>query len=105
MIPYAHVTAGTPYPAVILTVGVNDSRVAPWMSGKMAARLQAATNSGKPVRVRVDPAGGHGVGSTFNQFFAETADVFRFLLEGVRRSGVRGATSSGGAAAAAAPAR
>ena len=80
MDPYAHVSAGTAYPAVILTVGVNDSRVAPWMTGKMAARLQAATRSGKPVRVRVDPAGGHGVGASADQRFGETADVFSFLL-------------------------
>jgi len=80
MDPYAHVSPGTAYPAVILTVGMNDSRVAPWMTGKMAARLQAASSSGKPVHVRVDPAGGHGVGATSDQRFGETADVFSFLL-------------------------
>jgi prolyl oligopeptidase len=44
-----HVRDGVKYPAVILTTGWNDPAVAPWQVGKMAARLQAATASGKPV--------------------------------------------------------
>ena len=46
---YQHVKDGTPYPAVLLTTGANDPRVAPWEAGKMTARLQAATSSKKPV--------------------------------------------------------
>jgi prolyl oligopeptidase len=80
MDPYQHVVAGTRYPAVIFTVGLHDHRVAPWMTGKMAARLQAATTSGKPVIVRVDDDAGHGIGSTRDQAFAERADVWAFLL-------------------------
>jgi hypothetical protein len=49
MDPYHHVQAGTKYPAVIFTVGLNDRRVAPWMTAKVAARMQATTASGKPV--------------------------------------------------------
>src|SRR4029450_9248564 len=45
---YQKVKNGTKYPAVLLTTGVNDPRVEPWMSAKMPARLQAATTSGKP---------------------------------------------------------
>jgi len=33
----------------------------------MAARLQAATSSGKPVLLRVDYDAGHGIGSTKTQ--------------------------------------
>jgi prolyl oligopeptidase len=54
MSAYAHVKDGTPYPAVMITTGFNDPRVASWQPGKMAARLQAATSSGKPVLLRVD---------------------------------------------------
>src|SRR5207248_7206677 len=63
MDPYLHVRPGTAYPAVLFTVGLNDRRVAPWMTAKMAARLQASTASGKPVLVRIDVDAGHGVGS------------------------------------------
>ena len=47
MSAYAHVKDGTAYPAVMITTGFNDPRVASWLPGKMAALLQAATASGK----------------------------------------------------------
>jgi prolyl oligopeptidase len=78
--PYHRVTDGTKYPAVIVTTGANDPRVDAWMPGKMAARLQAATASGKPVLLRVDFAGGHGMGSGRAQRISETADVWSFFL-------------------------
>lgn len=75
-----HVKDGVPYPAVLLTHGINDPRVDPWMSAKMAARLQAATSSGKPVLFRVNYEAGHGIGSTKDQYQQETADTWAFLL-------------------------
>jgi prolyl oligopeptidase len=80
MDPYQHVEPGVAYPAVLFTVGLNDGRVAPWMSGKMAARLQSATTSGRPVLVRTDRDAGHGINSTRDQVYAERADVWAFLL-------------------------
>jgi prolyl oligopeptidase len=80
MDPYHHVQPGTAYPAVLLTIGLNDRRVAPWMTAKFAARLQAATTSGKPVLIRLDADAGHGIGSTRDQGYAERADVWSFLL-------------------------
>jgi prolyl oligopeptidase len=77
---YQHVKADTPYPAVLLTTGVNDPRVAPWQAAKMAARLQASTSSGKPVLLRVDYDAGHGMGSTKSQRDAELADEVAFLF-------------------------
>jgi prolyl oligopeptidase len=77
---YQHVKNGTPYPAVLLTTGANDPRVAPWQAAKMAARLQAATSSNKPVLLRVDYDAGHGLGSTKSQRDQELADEESFLL-------------------------
>ena len=77
---YQHVKDGTPYPAVLLTTGANDPRVAPWEAGKMTARLQAATSSKKPVILRVEYDAGHGVGSTRKQRDDETADTYAFIL-------------------------
>jgi prolyl oligopeptidase len=77
---YLRVRDGTRYPAVLLTTGLNDPRVDPWQPGKLAARLQAATASGRPVLLRVDPDAGHGQGSTPAQRRAEEADVLAFLL-------------------------
>jgi prolyl oligopeptidase len=81
MSPYAHVKARTPYPAVLLLTGINDPYVVPWQLGKMTARLQAATSSGKPVLLRVDYAGGHQIlGATRTQTERVMADIFSFVL-------------------------
>jgi prolyl oligopeptidase len=80
MSPLVHVTDRTPYPAVMVTTGWNDPRVISWEPGKMAARLQAATSSGKPVLLRVDYEGGHGIGSGNTQRLQELADELSFLL-------------------------
>lgn len=56
---YSHVSDGTRYPAVLLTGGINDHRVPARMAGEMAARLRAASVSGKPVRLQIDFQGGH----------------------------------------------
>jgi prolyl oligopeptidase len=77
---YSHVKDGTKYPAVLLTTGATDPRVAPWQVTKMAARLQAATASAKPVLLRVDYDAGHGMGSTAAQRDEELADELAFLL-------------------------
>ena len=78
--PYINVKPDTKYPAVLLTTGMNDPRVPPWQPGKMAARLQASTTSGKPVLLRVEFDAGHGLGSTRSQFREELADTYSFLL-------------------------
>src|SRR5580658_4803113 len=91
---YQHVKANTPYPAVLLTTGVNDPRVAPWEAAKMTARLQAATSSGKPVLLRVDYDAGHGIGSTKSQHDIELADELSFLFW---QLGVTGYAPSAGA--------
>jgi prolyl oligopeptidase len=78
--PYHRVQDGVAYPATIVTTGINDPRVDAWEPAKFAARLQTATASGKPVLLRIDYDGGHGIGSTKAQSIAETADVWAFFL-------------------------
>ena len=75
-----HVQDSVDYPAVLLTHGINDPRVAPWTSAKMTARLQAATSGTRPILLRVDFDAGHGIGSTKNQRFNELADKMAFLM-------------------------
>jgi prolyl oligopeptidase len=77
---YQSVKDGTPYPAVLLTTGVTDPRVAPFHLAKMTARLQFASTSGKPILLRVDYDAGHGIGSTRAQQDREAADTYAFLL-------------------------
>ena len=76
-----HVTAGGKYPAVMVTTGANDPRVNPWQAAKMAATLQADSAGGRPILLRVDYSGGHGlIGATKSQAAALAADEYSFLL-------------------------
>ena len=77
---YVHVKDGTPYPAVMLTTGINDPRVDSWEAAKMAARLQAATSSSKPILLRVDYDAGHGFGSGRAQRDKLVSDEQSFAL-------------------------
>jgi prolyl oligopeptidase len=78
--PYHRVVDGTAYPAVLLTTGEADSRVDPMHARKMAARLQAATSSGRPVLLRVESRAGHGQGKPLSKLVAEWTDVWAFLF-------------------------
>lgn len=80
---YNRITDQTAYPSVLLTAGLNDTRVPAWHAAKTAARLQHATASGRPVLLRVEGEGGH---LWFNQADpnAEHADVYAFLLDQLR---------------------
>jgi prolyl oligopeptidase len=60
--PYHHVRDGESYPAVLFTANDNDPRVDPAHSRKMAAAMQASTRSGRPVLLRQERTGGHGIG-------------------------------------------
>jgi len=75
-----HIRDGVDYPAILLTHGLNDPRVAAWQSAKTAARFQAATAASRPVLLRIEEHAGHGVGSTRRQVREETADVWAFFL-------------------------
>ena len=79
--PLHHVVDGTAYPAVMLLTGLYDGRVEPHNSLKMAARLQAATSSGRPVLLRVASDAGHGQGMALSSSIAQEADVETFLFE------------------------
>ena len=80
MSSYHHVKAGTKYPAVLFLAGVNDPRVNVWQSSKMAAALQAATTSGKPVLLALDYESGHGIGDTKAQRQKRAAAYYGFLF-------------------------
>jgi prolyl oligopeptidase len=79
--PFHHVRDGVKYPAVLLTTGENDGRVNPAQSRKMAARLQAATASERPILYRSTASAGHGIGSSLKVRIAEQADILAFLFD------------------------
>jgi prolyl oligopeptidase len=54
--------------------------VDPYNSRKMAARLQAATSSGRPVLLRISMDTGHGQGTSLSNRVEESADEYAFLM-------------------------
>jgi len=55
-------------------------RVDPWQGAKMAARLEAANASGKPILFRVNYDAGHGLTDTVSQQVSDWTDIFTFFL-------------------------
>ena len=80
MSAYHHVKDGIPYPMVVFSHGVNDTRVPVWTSLKMAARMQEATSSGKPILLRLNFDSGHGMQSNITSILTQTADKYSFCL-------------------------
>ena len=78
--PYHHVEEHTPYPAVLMMTADGDTRVDPMHARKMAAALQHATSSKRPVLLRTEDAAGHGQGKPMSKVAEEYADLYAFLL-------------------------
>ena len=76
----AHIRTGVKYSAILAITGANDPRVEPWEVAKFAARMQAASTSGRPVLLRVSYQSGHGIGSTKDQYVNSLADQDAFLF-------------------------
>jgi len=74
-----HLKAGTQYPPVLITTGLNDPRVSPWEPGKLAAAM-LATGTAKPILLRIDAEAGHGIGSTRSQNDQLYADMYAFIF-------------------------
>jgi prolyl oligopeptidase len=78
--PYQHVKAGVKYPAVLFITGDGDTRVAPLHARKMAASLQAATASDRPILLLYDTKSGHSGGRPVNKEIEERTDILSFLF-------------------------
>ena len=75
---YLNVKDAVNYPPIMITTGLNDSRVASWEPAKLAARLQVSGTK-NPVLLRVDEQAGHGMGSTKSQTDELYADMVAFI--------------------------
>ncbi|RAP56932.1 prolyl oligopeptidase family serine peptidase [Oleiagrimonas sp. MCCC 1A03011] len=77
--PLQNVKPKTAYPAVLMTTGANDPRVAPWQSRKFTAALQNASDSGQPILLLTRMNAGHGIGAPFAQRVGNTALALSFF--------------------------
>ena len=87
--PYQNVKAGTKYPPVLFITGDGDTRVAPLHARKMAAEMQAANGSDKPILLMYDTQSGHSGGRPLGKLIDEATDemVFFFGELGVTTAG------------------
>ena len=78
---YHHIRDNTEYPSVLITTGINDTRLPPWHSIKFAARLSDANVSDNPILLRTEFDSGHGmVFSKKDEEFNMIANVFSFAF-------------------------
>jgi len=78
--PYHNVKPGANYPAVLFITGDSDTRVDPLHARKMAALLQSATGSERPVVLHCDTKSGHSGGRPVSKQIADTTDELSFLF-------------------------
>jgi prolyl oligopeptidase len=77
--PYHQVKPGAKYPGALFVTGDSDTRVAPLHARKMAARMQAANGSGKPVLLLYDTKAGHSGGTPVSKQIDNLVDYFSFI--------------------------
>jgi prolyl oligopeptidase len=77
--PY-HRVARAAYPAVLVLSADSDDRVDPLHARKLAAALQAATTSARPVLLRIERHAGHGGADLVKQAVEQSVDATAFLL-------------------------
>jgi prolyl oligopeptidase len=77
--PYQNVKPRPDYPAVMFFTGDSDTRVDPLHARKMAALLQSASTSGRPILLHYSTSGGHSSGVSLDQQIQDHADELAFL--------------------------
>lgn len=77
--PYDNVTAQA-YPRLLVTSGVNDSRVAYWEPAKWVAKLRTVATGDAPILLKMNMGAGHGGASGRYERLRETAFRYAFIL-------------------------
>jgi oligopeptidase B len=77
--PYDNVEAKE-YPAMLVTTGLNDPRVAYWEPAKWVARLRATKSGDDPLILRTNMGAGHGGSSGRYDALRELAFRYAFIL-------------------------
>jgi prolyl oligopeptidase len=77
--PYQNVKPGTAYPAIMFFTGDSDTRVDPLHARKMAALMQSASTSNRPILLHYSLKSGHSAGVSATQLMDDYADQLAFL--------------------------
>jgi oligopeptidase B len=78
--PYDNVRPA-PYPAMLVTAGLNDPRVSYWEPAKWVQALRAATTSGRPILLKTEMGAGHQGPSGRYDAWRDEAFVYAFVLD------------------------
>jgi oligopeptidase B len=81
--PYDNV-ARKPYPAMLVTSGLNDSRVPYWEPSKWVARMRSMKVDGNALLLRMNMGSGHGGSSGRYERYREQAFRYAFMVDQVR---------------------
>jgi oligopeptidase B len=73
------------YPRILVTSGVNDSRVAFWEPAKWVARLRAMKTDANPLLLKMNMGAGHGGGSGRYERLREQALRYAFIIDQIDR--------------------
>jgi oligopeptidase B len=84
--PYDNVHRA-PYPAVLVTAGLNDPRVPYWEPAKWVAKLRPATLSARPILLKTDLGSGHSGPSGRYESWREEAFVSAFVVDQLEAAG------------------
>mmetsp|Transcript_52509 Transcript_52509/g.154989 ORF Transcript_52509/g.154989 Transcript_52509/m.154989 type:complete len:346 (+) Transcript_52509:1521-2558(+) len=84
--PIQQVRRGVAYPAMLLTSGLNDPRVAYWEPTKWAQVLRAKVANGDDVLLKMDLAAGHFSASDRYRYLRELAFDYAWLLDQVGKA-------------------
>jgi len=77
---YQQIKNGEKYPALLLTAGMNDTRVPAWQPGKFAAKMIQANAANVPIIFNVDFKSGHGFDASAEKRSKELQDMLSFAL-------------------------
>ncbi len=78
---YHLLATAKPMPDTLLTIGMNDKRVSPWMSAEFAARAQAKCGDERTIWLRTETDSSHGGGTPEGARVAEFADIPAFAWD------------------------
>lgn len=78
--PYDNVTA-TDYPAMLITAGLNDSRVKYWEPAKWTAKLRELKTDNNLLLLKTNMSAGHGGASGRYEALKEIALEYAFVLD------------------------
>ncbi|RMH22690.1 MAG: S9 family peptidase [Acidobacteria bacterium] len=84
--PYDNVKAQD-YPHMLITTGLNDSRVQYWEPAKWTAKLRATKTDRNRLLLKTNMGAGHGGASGRYDAFREQAFVYAFILDSVGITG------------------